>query len=117
MNIDITQIIVAVIGLISLIITSVVVPWIKSKTSASQWQTIEQWVSTAVEAAEVIYEGAGRGEEKREYVLNMVQELCNKNGIKFDSDVVRMALENAWKTMTTNEKILVAQIESSSTQE
>ena len=112
MNIDITQIIVAVIGLISLIITSVIVPWIKSKTSSAQWDTIESWVSTAVEAAEVIYQGAGRGEEKREYVLNMVQELCNKNGIKFDTDIVRMALENAWKSMTTNEKLLEASLES-----
>lgn len=112
MNIDITQIIVAVIGLISLIITSVIVPWIKSKTSSSQWQTIESWVSTAVEAAEVIYQGAGKKKKKREYVLNMVQELCNKNGIKFDTDIVRMALENAWKSMTTNEKLLEASLES-----
>ena len=110
MNIDITQIIVAVIGLISLVITSVVVPWIKSKTSSSQWQTIEAWVSTAVEAAEVIYQGAGRGEEKREYVLNMVQELCNKNGIKFDTDIVRMALENAWKSMTTTDELNKAKL-------
>lgn len=110
MNIDITQIIVAVIGLISLIITSVIVPWIKSKTSSSQWQTIESWVSTAVEAAEVIYQGAGRGEEKREYVLKMVQELCNKNGIKFDTDIVRMALENAWKSMTTTDELNKAKL-------
>lgn len=110
MNIDITQIVVAVIGLISLIITSVLVPWLKSKTSSSQWATIEAWVKTAVEAAEVIYQGAGRGEEKRDYVLNMIQDLCNKNGIKFDSDLVRMALENAWKEMTTTDELNKAKL-------
>ena len=38
MEIDITQIVVAVIGLLSVIVTSVVVPLIKSKLTNSQWE-------------------------------------------------------------------------------
>ena len=40
MEIDITQIVVAVIGLLSVIVTSVVVPLIKSKLTNSQWESI-----------------------------------------------------------------------------
>ena len=40
MNIDITQIVVAVIGLLGLVVTSVLVPLIRTKISAEQWDTI-----------------------------------------------------------------------------
>ena len=40
MTIDITQIVVAVLGLLGLIITTVLVPWIKSKITNEQWQMI-----------------------------------------------------------------------------
>ncbi len=41
MNIDITQIVVAIIGLIGIIITSVVVPYFKSRTTKEQRETLE----------------------------------------------------------------------------
>ena len=42
-NIDITEIVVAVIGLLSLIITGVIIPLIKSKTTNTQWENINKW--------------------------------------------------------------------------
>ena len=38
--IDVTEIVVAVIGLLSVIVTGVVVPLIKSKLTNSQWESI-----------------------------------------------------------------------------
>jgi len=96
---DITQIIVALIGLLGVIITSVVVPYIKSKTTAEQWLTIKSWTITAVNAAEVIFKGAGKGAEKREYVLNYIQEKCDEHNIIYDKTSTRNALENAWKDL------------------
>ena len=40
MNIDITQIVVAVIGLLGLVVTSVLVPLIRTKINAEQWDII-----------------------------------------------------------------------------
>lgn len=40
--IDITEIVVAVLGLLGLIVTTVLVPWIKSKMTNEQWQMIVQ---------------------------------------------------------------------------
>ena len=45
-NIDITEIVVAVIGLLSLIITGVIIPLIKSKTTNTQWENINKWSNT-----------------------------------------------------------------------
>ena len=47
MNIDITQIVVAVIGLLGLVVTSVLVPLIRTKISAEQWDTIYNYAVAA----------------------------------------------------------------------
>lgn len=68
MTIDITTVIEAVIALIGVIITAVIVPLIKGKTTAEQQAVMLAWVRVAVMAAEQIYHGSGRGKEKKEYV-------------------------------------------------
>ena len=73
MNIDLTQIIVAFIGLLSAIITYRLVPWIKANTNEKQQAMIKAAVQTAVFAAEQIY-GAGEGEKKFEYAIQWLKE-------------------------------------------
>lgn len=70
---DITHIIEAVFALISLIITVLIVPYIRSKTTASQQAEIDGWVEVVVAAAEQIYVGSGRGAEKKVYVVNWLK--------------------------------------------
>lgn len=81
---DITQIVIAVIGLASLAITTFLIPYIKSKTSHSQQQTLAVLVQTAVQAAEQIYKGTGLGEQKKEWVIQFLQE----KGIHIDTAAV-----------------------------
>lgn len=71
---DITPIVNAVIALAAAVVTAFVIPWIKSKTTAAQREEIEAWVRIAVTAAEQIYKGSGRGEEKKEYVLEFLRQ-------------------------------------------
>lgn len=75
MTIDLTSIANAVIALIAAIITAFVIPWIRSKTTAAQFEKIKMWVTVAVEAAEQLYTGSGRGAEKKAYVV----EFLNSN--------------------------------------
>ena len=79
MTIDLTSIANAVIALIAAIITAFVIPWIRSKTTAAQFEKIKMWVTVAVEAAEQLYTGSGRGAEKKAYV---VEFLNSKSGSK-----------------------------------
>ena len=69
MEYNITTIIQAVFALIAAVITVIVIPYIKSKTTAQQQTDIEGWVRVAVSAAEQLYKGSGRGPEKKAYVL------------------------------------------------
>ena len=104
MNVDITQIVVAVIGLLGVILTSVVVPLIKSKLTNSQWKTILNYALAGVQAAEIIFNAQGQGEEKLRWVSEYITNQCLAHGIKIDMDAVRVAIENAWKALGLDKK-------------
>ncbi len=112
MNIDITQIVVAVIGLLGIIITSVVVPLIKSKLTNSQWESIKNYALAGVQAAEIIFNAQGKGEEKLEWVTEYIENQCKAHGIKIDMDTVRVAIENAWKDLGLDKKHQVSSTQS-----
>lgn len=88
---DITTIIEAVFALVASVITAIVIPYIKSRTTAQQQAEINAWVKIAVAAAEQIYTGSGRGEEKKAYVLNWLAE----HGITMDEDRINALIEAA----------------------
>lgn len=91
MNFDITQIVVAIIGLISLIITTVAVPYYKSKTTREQRENIAFWTKLAVEAAEKIFAESGMGEKKKAFVEAFLEE----HGIILDSAHLDVVIEAA----------------------
>ena len=91
MTIDITQILLAIIALVSAIVTGILIPWIKSKTSDTEQDQLLAWVQIAVMAAEQLYTGAGRGEEKLEYVTAWLEA----RGLKYDAETIRAAIEAA----------------------
>ena len=106
MEIDITQIVVALIGLLSVIITSVVVPLIKSKVTNSQWEMITKYALAGVQAAEIIIGAQGKGAEKFAWAKDYIEQQCAAHGIKIDTDTVQIAIENAWKALGLDQKQL-----------
>ena len=103
MEIDMTQVVVAVIGLLSVIVTSVVVPLIKSKLTNSQWESICNYAYAGVQAAEILI-GAGNGQAKFEKAKKYIEAQCKKHGIEIDADTVQIAIENAWKALGLDQK-------------
>lgn len=91
MQIDLTQIIVAVITLIFGLIAKYVIPYLKEKYSTEQLEKMKLWAQVAVEAAEMLYVGSGKGEEKKKYVL----EFLNKKGFSVDMETLENLLESA----------------------
>lgn len=88
---DFTPIFQALIALAGAIVTCVLVPYLKSKYTQQQREEINGWVATAVLAAEQIYKGSGRGEEKKLFVLDWLEE----HGIDVDETVIDAAVEAA----------------------
>ncbi len=71
---DITPILQALFALVATIITTALIPYIRSKLSETQQQELLQWVRIAVAAAEQIYNQSGMGAEKKRYVLNWLRD-------------------------------------------
>ena len=90
MNIDLTPIVQAVITLLSLLITTFLIPWIKAKCDAKKLENIAKWVRFAVEAAEQIFKGDDMGESKKQYVVNFLSE----KGYKLDLDEINALIES-----------------------
>lgn len=88
--VDITPIVNAVIALIAAIISAFLIPWIKANTTEQQRQTMLELIKIAVAAAEQIYQGEGRGEEKKQYVLNFL----SSKGIAVDDEAINAAIES-----------------------
>lgn len=88
---DITLIVESVFALIAVVVTAIVIPYIRSKTTAAQQAEINGWVAIAVSAAEQIYVGQGRGTEKKQYVLNWLAS----HNLAVDSDKLDAMIEAA----------------------
>ena len=100
MNIDITEIVTAVIGLMSAIITSVIVPMIKAKTTANQQAVLSALARTAVLSAQQLYSAADN-QGKKEYAANYVEKLMKRNSLAFDASEISAAIEAALKEIKT----------------
>lgn len=87
--IDLTPIMEAIIALVVAVITAFVIPWLKGKIDADKLEQIKLWVTVAVEAAEQLYNGTGRGEEKKAYVVKFLQE----KGFTIDPDSLDKLIE------------------------
>ena len=100
MNIDLTQIIVAIIGLCGSLITAFVIPWIKSKIDTNQQVLLLSFAKTAVYAAQQIYD-ASDGDKKKAYALEQVKDCLNKRKIRIDDTEISEVIESALKEIKT----------------
>ena len=85
------KIILAVIGLLSAIITGVVVPYLRSRTTETQRDNIYSLVMLAVQAAEQIYFKPGQGDRKKDYVISYL----SSKGIKLTVEDLNIFIEAA----------------------
>ena len=99
---DITPIVEAVVALIGVVITCIVIPYVRSKTTAQQREELNAWIKIAVAAAEQIYQGAGRGEEKKQYVLDWVED----HNVTVDEDRIDALIEAAVYELTKDPGVL-----------
>ena len=88
MTIDLTQIILAVIALLSAIITGFVIPWLRNKLTDHQYDTLAALVRVGVFAAEQLFTSE-QWKEKKQYVVDLLEE----NGYKVDVTAVDALIE------------------------
>lgn len=89
--IDLTPIFQGLLALAVTVVSVLILPYIKTKTTVSQRQELCSWVAIAVAAAEQVYTGSGRGPEKKAYVLDWLK----KKGFTVDADTLDALIESA----------------------
>ena len=89
MKFDFTVIIEFIIALLSAVVTTFLIPYLKQRLSEEKQKKLLFWVQTAVKAAEQIY-GSKTGQQKKEYVVAF---LLSK-GVVFDVDEVTALIDS-----------------------
>jgi hypothetical protein len=97
-NFDFTPIFEAIITIVSLVLTGIVIPYIKQRIGEEKTENLKKWVSVGVKAAEQIY-GSKTGQQKKEYVVSF---LLSK-GIVFNVDEVEAMIEAEVYKLTNRE--------------
>ena len=95
-TIDITPIVNAALALIGAGVSVFLIPWLKKQTTEAQRKELTAWVKIGVAAAEQLYVGQGRGEEKK-HVLDFLKQ----KGFKVDEESVVNAIEAIVKQLNT----------------
>ena len=93
MNIDI--VVKVLIPLLGAIITYLIVPLIKQKTTKEQRENIYFWVRVAVQAAEMIFNEKGKGKDKKQYVIDFL----TSKGINITIQELDVLIEAAVKEL------------------
>lgn len=87
----------AALALIGAGVSVFLIPWLKKQTTEAQRKELTAWVKIGVAAAEQLYVGQGRGEEKKQYVLDFLKQ----KGFKVDEESVVNAIEAIVKQLNT----------------
>lgn len=92
-QIDLTQLILAIIGIMASVISVYLIPLIKAKLGAHKWDQFMKIVSIAVDAAEQL----GLTDvaiNKLEYAMQQVKLTMQKQGLTYDDATIRAAIES-----------------------
>ena len=90
MNVDITQIIVSIIGVILAIASTTAIPLIKNRFTVEQLNLLRIIIETAVRAAEQIFT-SDQWKEKKQFVIDYLES----KGFKANTEEINIEIEAA----------------------
>ena len=103
MNDILFELLKATVIVVTIIISRYLVPYLKMKIEASKYVDIVNWVEKAVRAVEQTTKETGKGEEKKEKVINFIMDYAANNNIDISYDQVDALIEAAVKSMKDGE--------------
>lgn len=93
MNHEILDLIVRlVIAIVSVIITSCVIPWVKSKIDSTKYNDFLSLVAKCVEAAEKIYTPE-EWNKKKAYVFSIAENYAQEHGVNISIEEINAIIE------------------------
>ena len=90
---DITKILLLVLGAVLAWLTVVLIAKYREAKTSPYGEYFKFIVGAICDAAEIAFDGPGRGKEKFEWVMNLLAEECATQGIIFDAVAVSQLVE------------------------
>ena len=107
MNEVLFQIVLCLIPILGIVITTFVIPFIKAKVDAETLNKIIKWTGYAVKCAEMIYKESGQGKLKKEYVINFITNMFNKEEVVITYEQMEILIEAAVQELNQNKQALI----------
>lgn len=104
MQIDLTQIILAIITLIGGLIARYVIPWLRGRLNDRKMELLIELVNIGVYAAEQLF-NSEQGKEKKQYVIDLLKE----HGYEIDEENIAMSLNALIESAVKELKITMNQ--------
>ena len=98
------EIIMALLFILCTIITRYIVPYIKAKIGTEKLSEYEYWVNIAVKAAEMLWTETGHGTDKKQYVVDFMNNMFNSKKIVITEEQINLLIESAVKQLKIEEK-------------
>ena len=90
MKMDVTQVVLALMTLISGVVSTFLVPWLKQRLNAGQRERLAALIRVGVFAAQQLFRN-DEGVRKKAYVIQLLEE----QGYKIDSEMIDAQIEAA----------------------
>lgn len=107
--IDWTEILLALIGLVGVIISAVAVPYLRANTTEKQRENLEYWVDVAITAAEKHFEESGAGPAKKAEVKKFIESMglpaTDEQLDKLITSGVERLINKPWREFTGVNKL------------
>ena len=103
MNEILLKVVILMFFVLVTILTKVLVPFIKERIGNEKLTKYEEWAMLAVQCAEMIFCEQGMGESKKDYVVNFLNEMFNKNKEVITPEQLNILVESCVKEMKLNE--------------
>lgn len=103
MNENVFNVILALIPVLGAIVTGFVIPFIKEKIDADKLAKYKYWAGLAVKAAEMLWTNSGCGQDKKQYVIDFLNNMFNKKKTVITEQQLEILVESAVKQMKLEE--------------
>lgn len=105
MDENLFKIVMALIPLISAIITYIFHNYVKVSIDAKKLRQYEKWTCLAVQAAEMLFSGNSMGNEKKSYAVNFLCKKINKNKTVLTEQQIEILIESAVQQLNSTKHL------------
>ena len=99
MDENLFNIILLLIPVIGSVITYFVVPYLKTVINNENLKQYKEWTTLTVKCAEMLFPERNMGENKKEYVINFLNNMFNKNKVVITEKQIEVLVEACVKEL------------------